>query len=133
MELRNSILKLGAIVVLSFFAFTGYSQECGDVRTGKFYYLYGPDSVRFDASRRKNSQIENSDELGMKYKMKVEWLSDCRYRLSSWKIIEDETGELRDFGFAICDITEVTSEGYKVKYRFKGSPEVFENFLFRIE
>lgn len=125
----SKVSSLGVLLILSFLSLCSYSQECADVQTGKFYY-FGPDSVRFEATRGKHTQTEYSEELGMKYKMKVEWLSECRYKLTRWKIIEGDTWVFKEFGFVICDVVEVTPQEYLVKYRFEGSPEILENFMF---
>ncbi len=134
MELRKSILKLGALLALSFFAFTVNAQECTDFKTGSFYG-YNVDSTVFHIVRKKNKQVESSDGTDGNLVMKIEWLSDCRYKLTYLKSTGECNEKFHEFysalDYIICDITNLTLNTYDVSMRSKGSPEKVEITLYK--
>lgn len=68
-------------------AFSNIQSEpdCSSLRLGKFRTIgYSHDSIPNITviERTENFQIERNIELGIEYKFKIDWFSDCSYKLT---------------------------------------------------
>ena len=67
------------ILTLSLNAFR-QSLDCSDFKTGKFEYA-DPEYAELVTLRNDSLQIDSYTDMGWKITSKIEWLSDCKYRM----------------------------------------------------
>ena len=81
MQLPQSLLLLGIIII----ALSGFSktakQNCEMYRTGKFYIYNKNNKQKINIERRDSLQIETNDVTGDITVLKVSWTSACDYEL----------------------------------------------------
>lgn len=80
MQLSQSLLLFGTIIII----FSGFSntaqQNCDRYRTGKFYIYNKANKQRISIERRDSLQIE-TNENGDITILKVNWTGPCQYEL----------------------------------------------------
>ena len=81
MQLSQSILLFGTIIIV----FSGFGkttkQNCDMYKTGKFYVYNKANKQRIDIERRDSLQIETNEQTGDITVLKVNWTGPCEYEL----------------------------------------------------
>ncbi|MEP2025561.1 MAG: hypothetical protein ABJH98_04450 [Reichenbachiella sp.] len=100
--------------------------DCDSIKLGKFKtvnYVENSEPIVTIIERTKDFQIERSEQLGVEHKFKIDWMSDCSYRLTWAETIRDTN----NFGYPTdqvltIEIIEIGS-GY---YNLVASSNLFE-------
>jgi len=121
---------------MTFYNFQG-DPDCKSLKLGKFKTVnYAQDSIPIVTiiERTGNFQIERSEGLGVEYKFKIEWVSECSYKLIWLETIKD----INNFGYPTnqiltIEITEIGSGFYQqigssniIEQKFQGKVEILE-------
>lgn len=107
-----------AIIQFAPFAFGQEERSCRQqIENGKFIYLDSIEGNTF-IERSGGFQIEKEEKLGFKVKLKVKWLTDCKYTLQLVEIMENPNQlpfppNAKDI-ISTVEVLTITKESYKV-------------------
>lgn len=97
--------------------------DCSALKEGKFYILYS-DGSTIDIDRSANEQIEIHN--GKKTTSKIEWLSDCKYKIRMVSSEEEYDADVA----VVINITEISEFGYKYIGTEEGKEEFIEGDVY---
>ncbi len=95
------------------------TKDCSLLKNGKFRYF---DTQNNEIIVNRQDGIQEEKVNGSLYKMKVEWMNDCQYKV--WNYQED--GDYTDIKPFIVTIYEYTDSAYKFVYKQEYGSEYFE-------
>lgn len=95
------------------------TNDCSELKNGKFRYF---DLKNNEVVVNRQNDIQEERVNGSLYKLKVEWINDCQYKV--WNYQED--GNYKDMIPFIVTIYEYTDSAYKFVYKQKDGNEYFE-------
>ncbi len=95
-------------------------EECNKFKTGSFRFV-GADGIEYNFKRSKKEQTQKL-EKGMEITNKIEWLSDCRYRLYE----SDDNGKALKEIYSEYNIIEVKENSYVTLCKNHNMTEYFE-------
>ncbi len=101
----------------------GYSQtDCSAFKKGRFSYTDSA-GVQYNVIRKKNIQEEVNTTLDIKVRLKIEWLSDCQYRI---KQVWSNSKAKRKFNgtTTTITITKTFADGYEYECLCTGTPNI---------
>ena len=99
--------------------FKSPTKDCSSLKNGRFRY-FDIQNNEVIVIRKKDIQEERVN--GSLYKLKLEWLNDCQYKI--WNYQDD--GDYEDIEPFIVTIYDITDNAYKFVYKRKGGNEYFE-------
>lgn len=111
------IKYLGLLSGFLFFALAGNAQEekeCNKVKTGTFrsaVRVEGREVVSM-IYRKKNKQVEENAERGIRMEFVVKWTSPCSYELSEPKVVKGEFPGVSPDQVLYVKILSVTRDTY---------------------
>ncbi len=99
--------------------FNSPTKDCSELKNGKFRY-FDIENNEVIVTRRNDIQEERVN--GSLYKLKLEWVNDCQYKV--WNYQED--GDYKDVKPFIVTIYEYTDSIYKFVYKQESGNEYFD-------
>ena len=95
------------------------TNDCIELKNGKFRYF---DIQNNEVIVNRQNDIQEETVNGSLYKLKLEWMNDCQYKI--WNYQED--GDYEDIKPFIVTIYEYKNSAYKFVYKQEDGSEYFE-------
>lgn len=121
-------MKILLLTVVSLFNFVAFSQDCSDLKNGKWVVISeNNEELTTYITREGDFQIEETPTSGITLKSNIKWTSKCTYTLENSKVLKNESGTRLPKSMLemtlIFTIIEQTDKFYSAKCTMKGNDE----------
>lgn len=119
----KKLICISALIFCSLIAIAQDEKDCKKVNTGIFRSELSVEGKNFVTMiyRKKDKQIEENIQMGIKMEFNVKWKSPCSYELSNPKVLKGEVPGVSPAQVLYVKILSVTKDAY--------TAEVSSNFF----